>query len=119
MNTATKDQATQRPWELEHTHTEMYGTKPIKKGWYIMHRNKPFEVDRDDFEMVISLNGFKYNGSHEKLEANARLIVKAVNCHDELVEALQLVLRCIEAGEDFYCNEPNRRMIKQALAKVR
>lgn len=116
------DQATPRPWEAEHTHIEMYGTKPIKRGWHIMHRNKPFEIDRDDFEMVVGLNGFEYNGSHEKIEANARLIVTAVNCHDELTNALKAMvhyygectIQC-QGGDIAPCVH---KLAKQALSKA-
>ena len=33
---------------------------------------------------------------HEELEANAALIVRAVNCHEELVAALELATQAIE-----------------------
>jgi len=51
----------------------------------------------------------------EENEANAALIVRCVNSHDALVEALQEVLSVIDAGRDFDCNEHNKAILVNAL----
>lgn len=65
----------------------------------------------------------------ENQEANARLIVNAVNCRDELVEALKKTLNWINSlNEDLEDNDPlkimqekyhapYKKIIKEALAK--
>lgn len=49
-------------------------------------------------------------------EANAKRIVKAVNCHDELLEALEELLRVYGGGprEDYQCMKDARAAIAKA-----
>ncbi len=54
--------------------------------------------------------------SIEEAEANAECIVKAVNCHDDLVEALKGIIR----GAHWYTEigEKEMAVAKQALARA-
>ncbi len=49
-------------------------------------------------------------------EVNAEKIVVAANCHDDLVEALQV---CLRASQDGIWYEKTKDTIKAALEKVR
>lgn len=91
-----KRQATKRPW--------------------IVSDNK-FEITEIDNDSIICATDF-IDIPKKIYKANARLIVKAVNCHDELVEALKGVVRAIE-----YLNGTTKHSIlynnaKQALSKT-
>ena len=97
----TKDNATPRPW---HTRS---GDCCIR----IVEKSLP-----EGFSVTIcelSIGSFNF-------EANAKLIVKAVNCHDELVEALKeahamLENVGIEKGQ-YYGKAINK--VDQALSKA-
>lgn len=53
-------------------------------------------------------------------EENAAFIVRAVNCHDELVHALQLYFDEMEIGDEGQRDMENfERIAKAALSKVR
>lgn len=65
------DQATKRPWRVGRAH----GIKGV------------YNIMCDEI-------------SDEEDIANARLIVKAVNCHDELVEALKLALKSMKECDE-------------------
>ena len=96
----TKDNATPRPWKVS---------------------------DLDKFRIVADDNAGRYVAItyHDMLhntemnEANAQLIVKAVNCHDELVEALKLSYRSLTIDSDMEKDfAVEIKKIKQALAKA-
>lgn len=94
----TKDQATKRPWENN-----------IKD--FICANDK----DNTPICRMFSETGSLYPNS----EANARLIVKAVNCQDELMKALQAIETDSNNPE---CTMENIRfivdtLIRPALAK--
>lgn len=100
----SQDQATPRPWKLE-------GDK--------------MSVSNINNEGVCDCYfGVPANTYVEgKYEANARLIVKAVNCHDELVEALEIALGYAEIQNSEYDGQDKSiskdiELIKQALAKA-
>ena len=75
----TKDNATPRPWKVNPEGQEEY-----KTGSWEITSNIKFGEDPDDTCVALC---YSYNA--QDAEANARLIVKAINCHDELVEALK------------------------------
>lgn len=86
----------------------------------------PWSLKYDDAILDAILNAIlDANGkditSHsiQNCEANARLIVKAVNCHNELVEVLKQINRWLN-GERFKDTYPVHchRAIEQALTKV-
>jgi len=62
-------------------------------------------------------------GENNDDEANAELIVRAVNCFDELVEAVEVLLRCVDAdlpGFSFWPEWPEMRAkIDAALARAK
>lgn len=70
----TKDQATKRPWDMKFN-TNLTGNGTSNYGYQLRGNNKKESI-------CVDLN-----------ESNARLIVKAVNCHDELVEALKMMVK--------------------------
>lgn len=102
MTNQTKDQATPRPWEIKLYH-------------------------QDEINIVSCIDG-QYRSIADIVGAmpidmeNARLIVKAVNCHDELVEALKEAKKAINeqmasCGESDILMAP-MAVIEQALAKA-
>lgn len=72
MNTAN-DSATARPWRAE--------------GW------EGIVVNAADGSTIVACPGGSYGASIEELRANARLIVRAVNAHEALCEALAALER--------------------------
>ena len=93
MVQTTKGQATKRPWHIDGFDlTNIIVKHPSGNGWIkVADCHGEFPID----EQI----------------ANAQLIVRAVNSHDELVEALQDLL-------DRPDNENNRIKAKQALSKA-
>jgi hypothetical protein len=71
MKTENKTQPTPRPWKLA-------------QGDYAA-------TDKTENETIF-VTGAEYSYKSEKDRANAALIVRAVNCHDELVAALDSLL---------------------------
>ena len=84
----TKDNATPRPWKLNEY------TGEHKDGYTIFDCGGFLNMDED--------------------KANARLIVKTVNCHDKLVEALKEIGETLKDGR----NEDAYYLVKQALKKA-
>jgi len=78
----SQDTGTKRPWSISTEKQAMY-RRMIMQG--------------DSCVAVTSISPDNFRGiSIAEGEANARLIVKAVNCHDELVEALKAIVDDIE-----------------------
>lgn len=89
-------QATKRPWKFQPAYRAKLSPRIISE-------------DKERKEICY----FNLDGS-----ANAKLIVKAVNCHDELIEALKGTVRAIE-----YLSGTTKHSIlynnaKQALSKA-
>ena len=74
-------------------------------GWIV-------EAIQSDHQIVVAMIN-----AHDNAEANANRIVKAVNCHDDLVEALKGIIR----GAHWYTEigEKEMAVAKQTLAKVK
>jgi hypothetical protein len=90
-----------------------------------------YRSEKDNRTIIIGANKIIAEVvGYDESEANARLIVKAVNCHDELVEACQKTLNwlnSLNAGlpEDDPIlvmqreyHAPYKNVLKQALAKA-
>lgn len=75
-----KDQSTPRPWRI---------SQPAS---ITMPRNKNIISGIGDSGGWSALADTCNNGPDHNSEANALLIVKAVNCHDELVEELKSLI---------------------------
>ena len=73
---------------------------PNNEGYFIHSCNK----ETDNYIGII------------ETEANAKLIVKAVNCHDDLVEALKRALNC--ENKNGILSIPCIEQMKQALEKA-
>lgn len=71
------------------------------------HTPTPWSYQSDDSQLIRNSKGDVicevelpmnrergYDTCNAEQEANAEFIVKAVNCHDELVEALKMLLAC-------------------------
>lgn len=58
------------------------------------------------------------NESWEKTEANARFIVKAVNNHERLVEALEKTLAALEAWVEIADDEDDRQSDHDAIVEA-
>lgn len=83
MTNQIKDQATPKLWIIKNrTVVELSGKKL-----------QNFQIETENGNVIALL------GTNQ--EPNARLIVKAVNCHDELVEALKDCLKYIYASEAY------------------
>lgn len=87
--------------EVKHTPT------PWKVKNY--NGNNKFRIVGADDSAITNLTG-QYLGEEK---TNAQFIVKAVNCHDDLVEALKTVLN----GTEFMTDEDFIN-VRQALAKA-
>ena len=78
----TKDNATPRPWQIG---LDSHGTSidaKINGNWYpIADINVP---------MIAELGS---DNAMDMQEANAELIVKAVNCHDDFISLAQSVMK--------------------------
>lgn len=74
--------ATKRPWIIKPHH----GYKSLKTDIY--SSNSPD---------TLATTGF-FGRTDQETEANAELIVRAVNCHDELVKAVDLLFYCYNEG---------------------
>ena len=96
----TKDNATPRPWKVSDL-------------------NKCRIVADDNAGRYVAITYHDMLHNTEMNEANAQLIVKAVNCHDELVEALKLSYRSLTIDSDMEKDfAVEIKKIKQALAKA-
>ena len=88
-------QATKRPWEIQEPY---YNEALLAWTCFIQCPSEAFKPCMATGE------------TREKCLANARLIVKAVNSHDELVEALKALL--------FAGTQSNRQFAEQSLLKA-
>lgn len=77
----TNDQATPRPWNCN------IGKYLLKISGYPRQVIQISESESD--HQIAIVNAGSLEG-----ETNARLIVKAVNCHDKLLSALKAVSKC-------------------------
>lgn len=86
------------------------------------HTPTPWEVNGDTYVTVNSLiiAHCKQHGNTtlEDAEANAAHIVKAVNCHDDLVEALDMVAKAIDQFGDAKLTFSQIQNITAALKKA-
>lgn len=110
MNAQT---ATARPWILceEKKRREQWATDGISL--------KAYKREYDDYCAFAILRG----GINIKDDlANAALIVRAVNSHDALVEALELVAQCAvnrdTIAPDFWIHERVKAALKLARGEV-
>lgn len=99
-------QATPRPWKYKLSPAE-HGTPA--QAWI---------MGGDGLCVVMKQNC----GGDQDAKANARLIVNAVNCHDELVEALKKAqVRLLELENSNLATKADqlaRECIEQALARA-
>ena len=87
-------------------------TEPTPRPW---EQDGKFVMSTD--ELVITCL-IQHTGEDESLAvANARFIVTAVNCHDELVDALQWFVDRVDKGE--VRSKRTYARFKELLAKVR
>jgi len=64
--------------------------KTVETGQHIARLTNPLKVEQDKRPNLSELDAIqKLNESREVIEANAARIVKAWNCHDDLLEALR------------------------------
>lgn len=105
-----KDQSTPRPWHHTRTSCSQLNCNSI---W--------INADGLDSPPAISIGETQLEA-----EENANLIVKAVNCHDELVKALKEITERYERLEIIYaktiqsnfdCENGTIKRAKQALSK--
>ena len=83
----------------------MSGTKPTPGPWVVSgNNNGAWEICAG--AVVIAARN-KWNHRAQESLANARLIVRAVNCHDDLLAALKAVLSDIAAYERINNLAPN------------
>ena len=88
-------------------------SEPTPRPWkYDFNAGTIFATVREQDIRVVDVP--QVNGEQE---ANARLIVTAVNCHDELVDALQWFIDRVDAGEVRSRKSYNK--FKTLLDKVR
>ena len=98
---------------MEHTEGEWRAIDYRGGGWIV-------EAVQSDHQVVVAMIN-----AHDNAKANAERIVKAVNCHDDLYEALKVLLKWAElsysddTGEWADENDPAIVQTKQALAKVK
>ena len=85
-------------------------TEPTPRPWKVQYQSAPGGVD-----MYWLVPGKVSVGSNNP--ADARLIVKAVNCHDELVAAMQEFVDRCERKE--VLSEYTYAKFKALLAKIR
>ncbi len=132
----TKDQQPQEPSEKElaRMQSEAYGPNnqefnPVMESRYLRGEDmandkatpRPWEYDKDGFihhNTTILGEVFNKDNDFELFKANANLIVKAVNCHDELVEALKYALEMARQGAIPNDDDSWYKEAKQALAKA-
>ena len=93
MNTI-EDKATTRPWETFTTGNYELGGSNARKGWSIgicgPSRSKKQNV------CTIDCGNAELEHEYERQKDDAKLIVKAVNLHDELIEACEYALNFIK-----------------------
>lgn len=77
-----------------------------------LYRDSPYVFDSNKNCIAITDTD---NASKERIEANAAFIVKAVNAHDELVEACRLAYEDWQNGEH---GSPAFIALERALAKA-
>lgn len=83
-------EATKRPWKLILPVLEEEGEETEEGGMVgVIMGDRIDSPGNYTVGNEIKLDENCSPGDNEVAEANARLIVKAVNCHDELVEALK------------------------------
>lgn len=91
------DKATKRPWELRpHGSYSYAGLEGFIKKYDLLVISVPCPP------WALGAAGVLVTGNavgKEQQDANARLIVTAVNSHDALVEACEIVVRGVEAGD--------------------
>ena len=89
------------------------------------HTPGPWRIDNSNNYDIESYNeetgttfGICQMYADESMEANARHIVHCVNCHDELLEALQAVYSDIELQNVKGGSDELNFIVQQALAKA-
>lgn len=103
----TQSKHTPTPWRYKHS------TRPDNTGGYdtaiIDIKNK---IIAETFQNVDE-------GDSRDSKANAELIVKAVNCHDELIEAITLAIGLLQDNQPSKVDHHALEVLKQALSKTR
>ena len=101
----TKDNATPRPWKIQRF--ELRYNSGDRNGVRVV------SAETDE---TITDNETYY--PHGITDANAKLIVQAVNAHDALVEACKLAIRLIDSEDTSKTHRglAGRKIITQALA---
>ena len=95
-------------------------TEPTPRPWNVTETN-PIQVVQASFDEggAIVICNMLAPASNESAMADARLIVKAVNCHDELVSALAYAIEYIENWCDNGYYDTAIKYGRAALDKVR
>ena len=102
MTTKTEAKHTPLPWEAG-----AFGT--------IMGHKEGNGIPQDFIAQVQPLNGYDSFVHSEKAKANRDIILRAVNCHEELLKALRLIVGYSGHGKTV---EERLTIAKAAILKV-
>lgn len=118
------DNATKRPWKLILPMVEEEGEETDEGGMVgVIMGDRIDSPGNYTVGNEIRLDEDCCLGDNEVAEANARLIVKAVNCHDELVAALKIANSMLAVSTWKYSEDASLfldgyKVIEQALSKA-
>lgn len=90
--------------------------------WFVddeLQIRAPDELDPQDEPWVVALVAVGCGHPNDQDEANARFIVRAANCHDDLLEAAELALKVIDDDPSVDDWDAACDIIRAAIAKAR
>jgi hypothetical protein len=108
MNDMTK--ATARPWRVSRRLVRT-GRKVVDAGWDI------HGADTDNVALVLDDGAGREPLWTAEAKANAALIVRAVNAHDDLIAVLADILECEDEGQPIEHSIVARARAALALAR--
>ena len=76
-----------------------------------------FPMDEDEGTYLARMRGVGRGATHAEQQANAAFIVRAVNCHDQLVAALEAITTHTGCGDPDCCESAIAR--EQAMEQCR
>ena len=96
----------------ENKHTPAPWVTTFEEGTPFFHG--VYQLDKNGFEGE-AVTYVTDSTNHQRAQANAEHIVKCVNLHDELLEALEHARDCLPAN----CHPDDLSLITEAIAKAR
>lgn len=97
----------------------MTQTKHTPLPWMVDNRRSIVKVRSEKREVAVLSGRLDSEHGRETIQANAAFIARACNSHDELLEALENIVKYAEQGCDCLCDAKELENAKIIIKKAR